>query len=121
MKNTNLDLQVNITGNLAIENTINNVYLEKLTSQSIMITKDQEIDGILEFVQPIVIEDHLSLMGNLHTRYLMGNDLQYWFDNALYTNKGRINGRYLGCIVTNDNDICFPFRIRIFRRCHCWW
>lgn len=94
---SNLYLQVNIIGNLDIEDTINNVHLEKLSSQSIMITKDQEIDGILEFAQPTILEDHLNLGGNLHARYLMGNDLQYWFDNALYTDKGRINGKVLLC------------------------
>lgn len=77
---------------MAVGTTLNGIHLSDFLSNAVLTTRDSEIESVVEFEHNVLLLDVLEVAGDLSTRYLSGVDLEYWVNNAMYTNRGILEG-----------------------------
>ncbi|XP_030761297.1 protein PF14_0175 isoform X1 [Sitophilus oryzae] len=95
---------VNIDGNLAIKDDINGELLPIFEKQVVLITKDMTIEGPIKFNKIVGVFDTLKVTEALNTNKLYGQDLIKHLEDAVYIDRGRLNGTYcFNNILIHDN------------------
>jgi hypothetical protein len=99
-KDSNVKLQggitfengVNIENNIRVIGKINNVDLPAFVSDMVMVTKDTTIQSQTQFVDPVFVQDSITVHEDLDTQDLNGIDLKSWVEEAIFVDKGFLEG-----------------------------
>jgi hypothetical protein len=99
-KDSNVKLQggitfendVNIENNIRVIGKINNVDLPGFVSDMVMVTKDTTIQSQTQFVDPVFVQDSITVHEDLDTQDLNGIDLKSWVEEAIFVDKGFLEG-----------------------------
>ncbi|CAH1985769.1 unnamed protein product [Acanthoscelides obtectus] len=97
---------VNISGNVHVTNSLNNISLSDALSKIVIIGEDTSISGVAVFTHPVLINESLIIERNLITHQLSGFILDDWRDRAILLNRGYLPGNYVfEEVIVKDNLI----------------
>lgn len=102
-KKTVFQKPVHIGSNFGVKESVDGINLPALMKSVVLKTKDAVVPSEVVFTKPVIIQNSLDINRNLITGYLDGCDIAKWKANALFINRGLLNGDLISKFYTHKS------------------